>query len=86
MDEETVKKIPNSTLYNWKQKGFSHVFGLPDIYDSEVDIMREFLSRKKLIKAAKALYYIFTVYQSFINNLKNQKKIFIESKSSPRDS
>ncbi len=80
LDIDTINKIPNSTLYNWKQKGFSHVFGLPDVNDSEIEIMRAFLSKKKLMNAAKALYYIFTVYQSFICKLNNQKKLFYETK------
>lgn len=67
LDTNTIKNIPNSTLYNWRQKGFSHIAGLPDINDDEIDMMREFLSRKKLLKAAKALYFVFTTVQSAIN-------------------
>jgi len=45
-DTETIKKIPRSTLYNWRKKDFSHIIGLPNIDDTEIDIMREFLSKK----------------------------------------
>ncbi len=46
----------------------------------EIQIMREFLTRKKLLQAAKALYFIFLTYQSVISRIKNSKKLFFEAK------
>ena len=42
--------------------------------------MCAFLTRKKLLQAAKALYYIFLSYKSVINKLQNTGKLFFESK------
>ena len=80
LDVQTVKNIPKSTLYNWRHKDFSGIFGLPGIDNSEIDIMREFLTRKNLLQAAKALYYIYLTFQSVVNRVKNSKKLFFESK------
>ncbi len=79
LDRKTVEKIPKSTLFNWRQRDFSHIFGLPDVNDSDIDVMRAFLTKKKLLQAAKALYYIFSTFQFIVSNLKNKRKMFSES-------
>lgn len=79
LEESKIKAIPNSTLYNWRHRDFSHIIGLPDVNDSEIEIMKEFLSRKKLLQAAKALYFIFLTFQTVISRI-NNKKLFFESK------
>ncbi len=80
LEESKIKAIPNSTLYNWRQRDFSHIIGLPDVNDSEIDIMRAFLSRKKLLQAAKALYYIFLAFQIVLSRINTSKNLFFESK------
>ena len=80
LEPGTIEKIPSSTLFNWKNKDFSQVFGLPDVNDSEIDLMREFLTRKKLMQAAKALYFLFLTYKSVVNNFSNKKKLFYDLK------
>jgi len=80
LEESKIKKIPNSTLYNWRQRDYSHIIGLPDVNDSEIDMMRDFLSRKRLLQAAKALYYIFQTFQNVVNRIDNKKKLFFEAK------
>jgi len=79
LEESKIKTIPNSTLYNWRQRDFSKIIGLPDVNDTEVDLMRELLSRKKLLEAAKALYYIFLSFKAVLNRI-NDRKLFFESK------
>lgn len=79
LEESKIKTIPNSTLYNWRQRDFSKIIGLPDVNDTEVDLMRELLSRKKLLEAAKALYYIFLSFKTVLNRI-NDRKLFFESK------
>ncbi len=75
-----VEKIPSSTLYNWRQRDFSNIIGLPDVNEKEIDIMREFLARKKLMQMAKALYFIFSTYQTILSKLNNAEKLFFEAK------
>ena len=78
LDKEIVSRIPNSTLYNWRKKGFGHIFGLPDINEKDITVMKEFLSKKKLLRAAKALYYIYSVYQRIIFTSSKIRKQFLK--------
>ena len=80
LDNGTIRKIPNSTLYNWRQRDFSDIIGLPDVNDSEIEIMRAFLSRKKILQAAKALYYIFLTFQTVLSRINTSKKLFFGAK------
>jgi len=78
LDKEIVSRIPSSTLYNWRKKGFGHIFGLPDINEKDITVMKEFLSKKKLLRAAKALYYIYSVYQRIIFTSSKIRKQFLK--------
>ncbi len=46
LEESKIKTIPNSTLYSWWQRNFSKIIGLPNVNDTEIDLMRELLSKK----------------------------------------
>ena len=76
LDKKTIDQIPSSTLYNWRKKGFNHIFGLPDINEKDITIMKEFLAKKKLLRAAKALYYVYIVYQRIIFSTSKIRKQF----------
>ena len=51
--------IPSSTLSNWKKKDISKIMGCDAITDDEIYLLKEIAKCKKLLSAAKALYYLF---------------------------
>lgn len=58
--------IPRSTLSNWKKKDISRIIGCSSLSDKDVLVLKETAKSKKLLKAAKALYFLFkTVTQLF---------------------
>ena len=56
--------IPRSTLSNWKRKDISRIIGCDAITDDEISLLKEIAKCKKLLNAAKALYYLFNTISS----------------------
>lgn len=82
LPKEIYKQIPSSTLYNWRNKDVSSLFGLDNIRETETTLkmMKDYLSVKHLLKAAKAIYYIHCTYVNLFESVKNKKQIFLQSK------
>ena len=74
---EIENQIPSSTLCNWKNRDTSLLFGLDLLsnYDDNLQMIRDFLSKAALLKAAKALYYIYSAYVKIFETIKNKKKL-----------
>ena len=64
--------IPRSTLFNWKKKDISKIMGWDVITDDEISLLKEIAKSKKLLSAAKALYYLFHTI-SFLFNYADNK-------------
>ena len=83
LDTALIAKIPSSTLHNWKNKDFSQLVGTEYVTDFEqnLQMIRDFLSKKYLLNAAKALYFVYSAYRVILNSLKNREKIFRQSRA-----
>ena len=82
LPSEVLRQIPSSTLDNWKKRDINHYFGLDNIrdYEKNLDMIKDFLSKKALLNAAKAVYFIYSSYVKIFENVKNKKKILLQSK------
>ena len=82
LNQTLLKQIPSSTLHNWKNKDFSLLVGTEYVSDFEqnLQMIKDFLSKKALLKAAKALYIVYCSYVMLFNMVKSKKKIFRRSK------
>ena len=82
LSDELKKQIPSSTLCNWKQRDFSKIFSCETIYDDfeNIEMIKAFLTKKRLLNAAKALYFVFTTLQILMSKIENRKQILSNSK------
>ena len=82
LPDNILKTIPSSTLHNWKKKDAKNLFGLESVnnYEENVELIKEFLSKKSLLNAAKAMYIIYKTYVSLFQSVKSGKNIMRQSK------
>src|SRR5271157_10248 len=82
LDSALVAKIPSSTLHNWKKRDFSLLVGTGYVTDFEqnLQMIRDFLSKKYLLNAAKAIYFVYSSCVAILNSIKNRDKIFRQSR------
>lgn len=79
---EVLKQIPSSTLDNWKNRNTCRLFGLEYVHDfnDNFKMMKDFLAKKSLLKAAKAVYFVYGTYVELFEAVKNKRKVFRQSK------
>jgi len=83
LPREVIEQIPSSTIDNWRKRDINKYFGIDNIrdYEKNLGMMKDFLSRKSLLNAAKALYYIYCAYVKLFEKVKNKRNIFRQSGS-----
>lgn len=82
LSSELKKSIPSSTLSGWRKRDLSQIIGAGHaITDEHLQVMREFIARKKLLQAAKALWHIFQVLDSLIHSAKGFSRIIRNNKT-----
>jgi putative transposase len=81
LPQEVIKQIASSTIDNWKKRDINRYFGMDNIndYEKNLAMMKDFLSRKTLLNAAKALYYIYCVNVKLFEKVKGKKSIIRQS-------
>jgi len=67
--------IPRSTLSNWKRKDISRIIGCDSLSGNEVSVLKEIAKCKKLLQAAKALYYLFNTISFLFNYADNKNEL-----------
>jgi hypothetical protein len=82
LPEHIVRIIPTSTLHNWKNRDINLLFGADYVSDfgDNVELIKALVSVKKLLQAAKALYFIHCTYTELFRLVKSKNKVFRESK------
>jgi putative transposase len=80
--KEVIKQIPSSTIDNWKNRDTCRLFGLDYVHDFQDNfkMMKDIMAKKSLLKAAKAVYFIYCSYVKVMDTVKNKHKIFRQSK------
>ena len=67
--------IPRSTLSNWKRKDISRIIGCDSLSVNDVSVLKEIAKSKKLLRAAKALYYLFHTITSLFKHADNKDEL-----------
>ena len=70
-----ISTIPRSTLANWKKKDISNIMGCDPITDDEISLLKEIAKCKKLLSAAKALYYLFDTISTLFKYADNKNEL-----------
>lgn len=81
---DSVKcNIPSSTLHNWKNKDMSKLFGSDFVHDfhDNIDMIKDILRYKRLLKSAKALYHIHATFLRIFQSVKSNRNILRKNKS-----
>ncbi|MBN2215172.1 MAG: transposase [Bacteroidales bacterium] len=81
LPREIMNHIPSSTLCNWKNRDTGLLFGLDLLssYEDNLQMIKDFHSKATLLKAAKALYFIYSTYMNIFETIKNKKKLLHRS-------
>jgi hypothetical protein len=60
LPRDILKKIPDSTRFNWKKKDISKIFGFydPRVFSQNIEIIKDLFRHKKILKVAKTLLYV----------------------------
>jgi putative transposase len=67
--------IPSSTLSNWKRKDISRIIGCDSLSGNDVLVLKEIAISKKLLRAAKALYFLFHTITSLFKYVDNKDEL-----------
>jgi transposase InsO family protein len=67
--------IPRSTLSNWKRKDISRIIGCDSLSGNDVSVLKEIAKCKKLLSAAKALYFLFHTIISLFKHADNKEEL-----------
>ncbi len=67
--------IPRSILSNWKRKDISRIIGCVSLSGNDVSVLKEIAKSKKLLRAAKALYFLFHTITSLFKHADNKDEL-----------
>ncbi|MDD4210393.1 MAG: integrase core domain-containing protein [Bacteroidales bacterium] len=81
LEKNDYKNIPKSTLYSWKTRNFSHFIGGDIVFsDEKLELIKTFLSNQVLLKAAKGLYFVHSVWVKIMENVHGIKTLLRKNK------
>ena len=81
LDAEIQNQIPYTTLANWRKKDFNQYFGMDGcITDEKIELIRNFITHKQLLNAAKAIYFVYSFLQKSVLNLNKERRFFANTK------
>jgi transposase InsO family protein len=81
LDKDICNTIPKSTLYSWKNRDFSKFIGCETSFSNEqIELIKKILSHQILLKAAKGLYFIFSIWISIAENIRGMKSALRKNK------
>lgn len=73
--------IPRSTLSNWKKKDIAGIMGSDHFSESDMSTLKAVAKSKKLLIAAKALYYLFKAISTLVRQAENKATLLRKNKS-----
>ena len=75
------KSITKSTLYSWKHRDFNKLVGAETAFsDEKMELIKAFLTNQTLLKAAKGLFFVYSVWMSLTMNLRGIKTMLRKNK------
>ena len=72
---------PRSTLSNWKRKDISRIIVCDSLSGNDVLVLKEIAKSKKLLRAAKAIYFLFHTISSLFKYADNKNELLKLNKS-----
>ena len=81
LPEEFRTIIPNSTLSSWNKKDVASIIGCDTLTDKDVKLLKQLMINKKLLLAAKALYFLFSMVSKLFQSAENKAELLRVNKS-----
>jgi hypothetical protein len=81
LPDEFRSQILYSTLYSWDKRDVTQIIGCNSIADSDVNLLKQIATNKKLRMAAKALYFLFSMVSKLFQSAENKAELLRVNKS-----
>ena len=74
LPQAVQKNVPVSTRHNWNKRDMTQLFGYDAAMASEENMamIKDFLCKKRLLYAGKAVYHIYNTFSSLLNQVKQK--------------
>ena len=75
LPDEFRSIIPYSTLHNWSKKDIANIIGSDTLADKDINLLKQIVTNKKLLMAAKALYFLFSTISKLFKEAVNKAEL-----------
>ncbi|MCH8331199.1 MAG: hypothetical protein IH946_07435, partial [Bacteroidetes bacterium] len=81
LPDEFKLVIPQSTLSNWDKRDVANIIGCDSLADKDINLLRQIVTSKKLLVAAKALYFVFSTVSTLFKHANNKAELLKDYKN-----
>jgi len=81
LPDEFKGVIPKSTLKNWNKRDIAKIIGCDSLADKDINLLRQIVTSKKLLVAAKALYIVFSTVSTLFKHANNKAELLKDYKN-----
>ena len=75
LPDEFKSAIPYSTLSSWSKRDVTQIIGCNSAADFDVNLVKQIISNKKLLLAARALYFLFSTVSKLFRDADNKAEL-----------
>ena len=79
--DEFRSVIPYSTLHNWSKNDVAKIIGSDTLVEKDVELLKQLMINKKLLLAAKVLYFLFSMGTKLFQSAENKADLLRVNKS-----
>jgi len=80
LPDEFKSIIPYSTLSSWNKRNIETIIGCDTLADKDIKLLKQIVTSKKLLLAAKALYFVFSTVSTLFKNANNKAELLKDHK------
>ena len=80
LPDEFKSIIPYSTLSSWNKRNIETIIGCDTLPDKDIKLLKQIVTSKKLLLAAKALYFVFSTVSTLFKNANNKAELLKDHK------
>jgi len=81
LPDEFKSVIPYSTLSSWNNRDVANIIGCDTLADKDINLLRQIVTSKKLLVAAKALYFVFSTVSTLFKHANNKAELLKDYKN-----
>ncbi len=81
LPDEFKSTIPYSTLSSWNNRNVAKIIGCDSLADKDINLLKQIITSKKLLVAAKALYFVFSTVSTLFKHANNKAELLKDYKN-----